>query len=345
MRLGTSSAPGERRGPAPAALAFDESPAPAYSQSVESAQAPELAPPGFVGAAPGGPRARAKPALVSVVMPVRNGEPHLADQLAALAAQTYGEPWELVVVDNGSTDGTLEVVERFRSRLPAVVIVDASSRKGLNFARNRGAAAARGDLLAFCDADDVVAPGWLAGLAEAARGADLVQGANSAEELNSPLTRAWRPLPKGPLVRKHGFLPHVSGGNCAVWRDVVDRVPWDETFAYGSSDIEFSWRAQLAGFTLGIAPDAVLHQRFRPGLRAMVRQYYRYGKSDAQLYRRFRREGMARSSVRDAARSWRRLLSRVGDLADERRRGDWLRLAARHWGRVVGSLRWRVLFL
>ncbi len=291
-------------------------------------------------------RARTKPELISVVLPVRNGEVHLAEQLDALSAQTYRGRWELLVVDNGCTDRSLEIVERSGARLPEVRIVDARDRRGLNFARNRGASAARGDLLAFCDADDVVSPTWLAALAEAASNADLVSGLNRAEKLNDSLTRAWRPVPSEvSLVPKHGFLPHASGGNCAVWRDVVDQVAWDTTFMFGSSDIEFSWRVQLAGYRLALASDAVLHRRFRAGLPAMMRQYYAYGKSDAQLYRRFRNEGMARSSVRDAARSWRRLLLTLNDLASEPSRGHWLRQAARHYGRAVGSLRWRVLFL
>src|SRR5205085_6844888 len=115
--------------------------------------------------------------LVSVIVPVRNGERHVGDQMAALAAQDYDGPWEVVVVDNGSTDRTAEVVARWRDRLPSLTVVDASNRRGLNHARNAGRAAARGDFLAFCDADDVATPGWVSALAEAAAQADLVSGA------------------------------------------------------------------------------------------------------------------------------------------------------------------------
>jgi glycosyltransferase involved in cell wall biosynthesis len=290
-------------------------------------------------------RARTKPALISVVVPVRNEEAYLAEQLTALSEQSYEGPWELVVVDNGSTDATLEVVERFRSRFADVVIVAASARKGLNYARNAGFTAAHGDLLVFCDGDDVVAKGWLAAMAAAAGEADLVGGASSGEELNDSSTPAWRSRPPmSSLPVKHGFLPHASGGNCAVWRDVAGRFMWDEAFSFGSSDIEFSWRVQLAGYRLGFAPDAILHRRYRQGLLAMIRQSYSYGRSDAQLYRRFRQHGMKRRSFREARQSWRRLLATAGDLTNDRR-GRWLRVAARDVGRLAGSLRWRVLFL
>ena len=101
---------------------------------------------------------------VSVVIPVLNGAATISQQLAALAGQTYRGPMEVLVADNGSTDATVEVVQALSGRLPGLRLVDASARVGTNHARNAGAAAAGGDLLAFCDADDVAAPGWLAGL-------------------------------------------------------------------------------------------------------------------------------------------------------------------------------------
>ncbi len=281
-----------------------------------------------------------------MIIPVRNGERHISHQLEALSRQSYTGTWELVVVDNGCTDKTLEVVEEWRDRLPPVTVVDASGRRGLNYARNRGAAGARGDLLAFCDADDVVSPGWLEALATAALNADLVAGPLDVERLNDGLVRAWRP--ESSMTRlepKHNLLPHAPGGNCAVWRDVALELGWDERFTFGSSDIEFSWRVQRAGYTLAMAEDAAVHLRFRENKWELARQYFRYGVSDAKLYRRFRREGMERSSPREAVRTWWKLVRSAGELASTEGRGRWLRVAGRSSGRVVGSVRWRVLFL
>jgi glycosyltransferase involved in cell wall biosynthesis len=281
-----------------------------------------------------------------VIIPVRNGERHIAHQLEALSRQSYPRSWELVVVDNGCTDRTLAVVEEWRERLPSVTVVDASRRPGLNYARNRGATGSHGDLLAFCDADDVVSPDWLAALAAAAVRADLVAGPLDVERLNDGLARVWRPESSmTQLDLKHDLLPHAPGGNCAVWRDVALDLGWDERFAFGSSDIEFSWRVQRAGYTLTFAEDATVHLRFRESKWELARQYFRYGVSDAKLYRRFRREGMKRSSTRDAARTWWELVRSAGELASTEGRGRWLRVAGRSFGRAVGSVRWCVLFL
>src|SRR5690606_10578144 len=92
---------------------------------------------------------------ISVVIPARDAARWIDAQLGALACQEVPVPWEVVVADNGSTDDTVARAEAWADRLP-VRVVDASGRPGPNHARNQGTAAARGDLLLYCDADDVV---------------------------------------------------------------------------------------------------------------------------------------------------------------------------------------------
>src|SRR5215211_6374789 len=157
------------------------------------------------------------PELISVVIPVLNGEDHVGEQLAALASQIYSGPWELVVVDNGCSDRTIEIVRSSADMLPELRIADARARRGLSHARNAGAAWARGDFLAYCDADDVVSAGWLKAMAEAAPHSDLVGGRNEWQELNDPTVIAWRPSrPMTDLMGDHGFLRYAPGGNLGV---------------------------------------------------------------------------------------------------------------------------------
>lgn len=287
------------------------------------------------------------PQLITVVMPVRNGEAHVAEQLAALSAQTYEGEWELVVVDNGCRDRTLAIVHAWSGRLPEVRVIDARARRGLNRARNAGAQAARGDFLAFCDADDMVMPGWLVAMAQAAAHADIVGGRLEWDALNDPCVRAWRPqAPMTDLLADHGFLRYAPGGNLGVWTAVARQVGWDDAFTFGSSDHDFAWRAQLAGRTLAFAPDAVVQQRFRPTIGAMARQHFRYGRSGAQLQRAFRDAGLARPDNRRALRQWRRLAVTAPDLWRSREaRGRWVREVAVRLGRLEGSVRSRTLCL
>ena len=104
---------------------------------------------------------------LSVIIPCYNAAPTIAAQLDALTGQCWMHQWEVIVVNNHSTDGSMEVVERYRTRLPHLRIVDAFARRSRPYALNVGAAAATGESLAFCDADDEVGPGWVAAIGDA----------------------------------------------------------------------------------------------------------------------------------------------------------------------------------
>jgi glycosyltransferase involved in cell wall biosynthesis len=287
------------------------------------------------------------PQLISVVMPVLNGEAHIAEQLEALAGQTYRGEWELVVVDNGCRDRSMQIVGEWAPKLPSVTIADATARRGLNLARNAGAAAAKGDFLAFCDADDVATPGWLAAMARTAADADIVGGRLEWETLNDPVVLAWRPQsPMTDLIVDHGFLRYAPGGNMGVWAGVAREIGWDDRFQFGSSDHGFAWNAQLAGYRLAYAPDALMQQRFRTTIWGMARQHYRYGRSAPQLQRAFCGAGLEPPDNRQAMREWRRLAVSIPDLwASREDRGRWVRTAAVRLGRLTGSVRARVLCL
>jgi glycosyltransferase involved in cell wall biosynthesis len=278
-------------------------------------------------------------------MPVLNAEAHVGEQLAALGAQTYAGRWELLVVDNGCSDRTLEVVRAAASRVPALRIVEAGERRGLGYAKKAGLRAAAGDLIAFCDADDVAVPGWLEALVQAAENADVVGGPLDFEPLNDARSLAWRPdVLLDALEVGNGFLPYVPGGNCAVWADVARAIGWGD-HVFGGDDKDFSWRAHLASYRLAFAPGAVIKLRYRTSLRALVRQWYAYGRAGPRLYRDFRAAGMPRD-LREGLDAWRWLIARSRNLVhSSERRGNWLRVAAFRCGRLAGSMRFRTIYL
>ena len=113
---------------------------------------------------------------VSVVVAARNAQDTIGRTLEALRAQDLRQEWEVVVVDDGSTDSTAQIASQVAEVDPRFRLVSQSSA-GPAHARNRGVAEASGELLAFTDADCFPLPGWLtAAVAAAAGGADLVQG-------------------------------------------------------------------------------------------------------------------------------------------------------------------------
>ena len=286
---------------------------------------------------------RPPPRRVSVIVPARDAETTLTAQLDALAAQDYAGDWELIVADCGSRDDTRRIAERRAS------VVDASgtSANGASRARNRGAAAASGDFLAFCDADDVVAPGWLSALAAGARDGDLVAGRLDTEMLNPPWLRAHHATPswerRAPVPR---FLPAASTANCGVWRDTFDALGGFAEDDDGAEDRDFAWRAQLAGHRLHRELGAVVAYRYRSRLRDAARQHYVWGRANARLFRDFRAAGMPRTRLRDALRAWAWAACALPALAGSpARRGRWVVCTAQRAGHLVGSLERRVVFL
>lgn len=296
---------------------------------------------------PGGTSARERPRLVSVVVPVRNAAEHLASQLQALAGQDHEGDWEVVIADNGSRDGSVDVAARWLDRLPSARLVHATGRRGASHARNEGAAVARGDFLAFCDADDVASPGWLRSMAAAAPGGDLVAGGVGPAELNDELTRSWhRVPPRERALRGMGFLTHASGTSTGVWADAFRAIGgFDEAVTVGE-DVEFSWRAQLAGYRLVSAPEAVVHERYRRRVRDLAAQHVRYGTAGPLLYRRFANAGMPAPPPSRTLLAWASIGVRVPMLPwSARTRGRWAVDAGLRAGHVVGSVRNRVLYL
>jgi glycosyltransferase involved in cell wall biosynthesis len=288
--------------------------------------------------------------MISVVMPVFNAARVVGEQLDALAGQAYAGAWELVVADNGSTDGTAALVERWRGRIPNLRVVDASARQGAAAARNLGARAAAGHGLAFCDADDVVAPGWLAALAKALEDHEFVAGACDHEALNPGPAADWHARSfESELPVTMGFLPYATSANMAVSRAAFCAVGgFDEGFSRvgaAGEDIDLSWRLQLGGYRLHFEPGALAYYRHRHDLGQVWRQNLRYGMADVLLYKRYRAHGVRPRPWRQALGGLRGLLLRAPGLARRGSRGRWLRDAGHRLGRLCGSVQERTCFL
>jgi glycosyltransferase involved in cell wall biosynthesis len=279
------------------------------------------------------------PPLISVVVPVLNGMPWLEDQLRALSAQEFSAGWEVVVADNGSQDDTRSCVERWSSRDPRIHLVDASARRGAAAARNLAARSARGSLLAFCDADDVVRPGWIDSMAAALSGADLVAGVFDFGALDGdPMA-----CPVPAATRQLGFLPFGLSANLAVPREVFESVHGFDEALSPEEDVDLCWRLQLAGTRFAVATDAVVEKRERPAGLPTFRGAWAYGRCGPRLYERYRARGMRRD-LEGAAKAWIWLVVTLPTLVLRSRRRQWVRTFAIRSGRLAGSVHLRVFF-
>ena len=220
--------------------------------------------------------------IVSVVVCGHDGAHHLPGLLGALAAQTLArDRFEVVYVDDASTDGSASVVER--SGLARVVRAEA--RIGLPRARNAGIQAARGEVLAFTDVDTVPDERW------------LEAGWRRFEDPTVDFLAGGITIPVGSkptiaaLVDATTFLDQESyvqsgypaGANFWIRRSLAESVGGfnEQLEYYGGDDEEFGWRVRAAGVRLDYAPEVRLTHPPRVRLRELARKAYRGGFSYA----------------------------------------------------------------
>jgi GT2 family glycosyltransferase len=280
---------------------------------------------------------------LSVVIPCRNAGRDLARQLEALAREQWSGRWEVIVADNGSTDDTRAVAERFADRL-RVRVVDAADRPGRQHACNAGARVAGASVI-FVDADDEIAPGYVAALGEALRDHPLVAARIDHTSLNDGWVRDGGSGAQATgLQGGFGFLPFGSGGTLGVRTALFEQLGgFAETMDF-AEDVDFCWRAQLAGADIEFVPAAALRYRYRQSLREMYRQHRNFGRGSALLYREYRDRGMPRRQARQWVREWFTVVAGPLRLRSRAQAARWVRRAGRCVGRLQGSLRYRVWY-
>ncbi len=261
---------------------------------------------------------------------------------------TTGLQWKAVVIDNGSTDSTAEVVERHARDLPLVLLKE--PRGGKNAALNRAVGEAQGDLLVFTDDDVIPDPGWLAALRQAADqhpGFSIFGGAIrplwphepptllSSVSLGAAFAITDPGLPAGPVLPAQ-----VWGPNMAVRRAVFEAgLRFDERMGPNGasypmgSETSFNRAAAAHGFRCWFAPDAIVYHIIRP---LQLEPGWLLGRAFRAGRGRFLAEVQRkRIPASDPAIVLDGLLARLrakrADVADRRRSGDELALFRARW--------------
>lgn len=289
---------------------------------------------------------------LSVIIPCFNAADTIAVQLEALANQQWSEEWEVIVSDNGSTDNSMEIVKGYQNRLPNLRIADASDRRGQAHARNIGARLAVGELLVFCDADDEVAPGWLAAMGEALSKYDFAACRIDIEKLNSPWVRKNRRSPQQDDIQKYNYpsyLPHAGGSTIGVKRRLHQAVGgFDESMVL-LEDTDYCWRIQRKGVEFHFVPEAVIHVRLRDTIKGIYRQAIGYGEYNVKIYKKYLSLGMPRLTGKQMFYSWKGfVMGFIKNIMRIHDKGDvayWAWQFGWYLGRLKGSIKYRIFAL
>lgn len=235
---------------------------------------------------PQGQPAGTPPPKVSVIVATYNGERTLGACLRSLQRIEYPN-YEVLVVNDGSTDQTAEIVREF----PNVKLINQLVNQGLSVARNAGMKAATGDIIAYTDDDCRVSPHWLSYLCDGLLRSECVGigGPNYLPPEDSAVARAVMASPGGPaaVLLNDQIAEHIPGCNMAFWKWALEEIEgFDPIFERAGDDVDICWRIQQKGWQIAWHPAAFVWHARRNTVKAYLRQQYGYGEAESLLMRK-----------------------------------------------------------
>lgn len=215
------------------------------------------------------------PFLVSVIIPTYNRAGQLKDCLASLFNQTY-KKFEVIIVDDGSTDGTESLVKFLQKKYKYLKYLK-QKNKGPAAARNLGVEKSKGSILAFTDDDCIVSKTWL----ENASKSDFQIVGGKTDVLDYASSLVFKYLAKLSIMEK-GKIIFLPTNNLAVKRFVFKKVGlFDETNPNAAGeDTEWCWRAFKKNFSLKLNQNIEVMHNYNPSLKDFIKKSYRYGKGN-----------------------------------------------------------------
>ncbi len=219
---------------------------------------------------------------VSIIVCSYNGAQTLESCLEALSHIDYPD-YEVVLVDDGSKDNTQEIAAKF----PNIVNIK-QVNMGLSYARNVGAAASTGEIIAYTDSDCMPEPDWLYYLVGTLLSGDYagVGGPNISPPAKDWIQACVSASPGGPchVLLTDVVAEHIPGCNMAFHRWAFDKVGgFDDRYRKAGDDVDFCWRLQQEGGVIAFSPSAVVWHYRRFTLKAFFNQQKGYGEAESML--------------------------------------------------------------
>lgn len=241
------------------------------------------------------PRSRRAAAAITVAVCTRNRRETIDACLSSLLEQDHPrDDYEVVVVDDGSTDGTAQIARRrARDEGPRVRVLT-QAHEGLSAARNRAVADSDGHLICFLDDDAIASPGWVAAMASAAQrhpGVDCFGGRLLLRLEGRPPRTCGRESLGAALDMGAEEQPveRVKGSNMAIRRSAFERIgPFNPALVWRGDEDNWTHRLHGAGGRAMYVPDALVwHRRLASDLRlrSLLRARFGWGVGQVQYKR------------------------------------------------------------
>ena len=224
--------------------------------------------------------------MVSVVVACYNGARTLKACLDSLGALRYPS-YEVILVDDGSTDSTPQIASLY----PGIRSIRHQRNEGLSVARNTGIEAARGEIVAFTDADCRADEDWLYYVVASLLEGDLagVGGHNLLPPDDSHVAAAVMVSPGGPahVMLTDRLAEHIPGCNMTFHKAALLEVGcFDPVFRTAGDDVDLCWRLQGRGLKIGFSPAGFVWHYRRSTVRDYLKQQRGYGEAEALLVRK-----------------------------------------------------------
>jgi glycosyltransferase involved in cell wall biosynthesis len=211
--------------------------------------------------------------MISVVLNLLNEERHIRDLLDSLVVQE--PPFEIVVVDAGSWDRTVDIVKRYAGSYPTITLYHKPGSRGES--TNYGIARARGDVVATVGGDCIANPFWLKELRATLREYDIAAG----KTINIGY-HAFENLERVELYHKGMDISHPSG-NMAWHRKVLEGVEGFDPWFVTAEDIDLNYRAVSKGYRIGYNENAIVYHRMKESFIRFFKQAFWNGWGRKQL--------------------------------------------------------------
>ncbi len=231
----------------------------------------------------------------SLIIPLYNRPQEIDELLESLTRQTYA-PFEVLVIEDGSTLDARAIVEGYANRLDISYYV--KPNEGQGFARNYGFQLAKGDYFVVFDSDCLIPADYLTHVATflEKEPLDAYGGPDAAHETFTPIQRAISYAMTSPFTtggirgnKKHIGTFHPRSFNMGVSRRVWEQIGGFKLTRLGE-DIEYSIRIQSSGFKIGLIPDAVVYHKRRTDFKQFYKQLHFFGRARINIYKHFPRE-------------------------------------------------------